>query len=149
MIYSFLRKAAALGAALLLPAAALAQGNAATAMDDNWHFRLAPYIWGSSMKGTVGVSEVVEVPVDVSFGDALSQLDFGFLAVVEGRKNRLGFATDLAYMNLGADVTGPVAGKIGLGADVRSFTLEGIVTYRVVNNDAKGGFVDVLEAPAT
>jgi opacity protein-like surface antigen len=112
-------------------------------MDGEWHFVFAPYLWASGMKGTVGVSNVVDVPVDVSFGDALEKLDFGFLGRFEGRKDRIGFGADLAYLNLGAEVTGPVAGQVGLGADLRSLTAEGLVTYRAVN-DAKGGFADLL-----
>lgn len=135
---------AALAAALLLPAAAAAQSGPATAMDERWHFFVAPYLWASGLKGTVGVNEVASVPVDLSFGDAMQNLDFAFLGRVEGRKNRIGFGTDIAYLNLGVDTTGPVAGKVGLGADVRSFTAEGVLSYRVFNDDAAGSFVDLL-----
>jgi opacity protein-like surface antigen len=137
-----LTAATALAALLALPAAALAQSN--TAMDDRWHFFVAPYLWGSGMEGTVGVNQPLSVLVDLSFGDALDNLDFAFLGRVEGRKNRVGFGLDLAYMNLGVDVTGPVTGRLGFGADVRSLTLEGIATWRVVNDDARGSYVDLL-----
>jgi hypothetical protein len=135
----------ALGAALLLePAVALAQADPATAMDGRWHFRVAPYLWASGLEGTAGLNGIVSVPVDLSFGDALDKLDFAFLGFVEGRKDRFGFGLNIAYMNLGADVTGPVAGKVGLGADVRTVTLEALVTYRVVNDEARGGLLNVL-----
>jgi opacity protein-like surface antigen len=136
--------AAALAALLTGPAAAAAQSNAAMAMDDRWHFFVAPYLWGSGLEGTVGVNDVLAVPVDLSFGDVIEDLDFALLGRFEGRKNRLGFGLDVSYMNLGVDVTGPVTGRLGLGADVRSLTVEGISTWRVVDDDAKGGFVDLL-----
>jgi hypothetical protein len=140
----FTAAAAALAANLALPTAAPAQSHPSTAMDDRWHFFAAPYLWASGMEGRVGVSGVVEVPVDVSFGDTLENLDFGFLGRFEGRRNRIGFGADLIYMNLGADVTGPVSGQLGLGADVRSFTAEGILNCRVSNDDARGSYVDLL-----
>jgi hypothetical protein len=36
-----------------------------------------------------------------------------------------------------ADVTGPLAGQVGLGADVKALFLEGYPSYRVGNNDAR------------
>jgi opacity protein-like surface antigen len=113
-------------------------------MDGQWHFFVAPYLWGSAMEGTVGVSEVVSVPVELSFGDIFEKLDFALLGRFEGRKDRLGFGIDTVFMNLGADVTGPVGGQFGLGADVRSFTLEGVTTFRLLHDDGKGSFLDVL-----
>jgi hypothetical protein len=113
-------------------------------MDDRWHFFVAPYLWASGMEGSVGVKGVTTVPVDVSFGDVMENFDLGFLGRFEGRRNRTGFGIDVAYMNLGADVTGPVTGQLGLGADVRSLTAEGIFTYRVVGHDAQESFVDLI-----
>lgn len=136
--------AASLGVASLVPAVAWAQTNAATAMDERWHFFVAPYLWASGLSGTVGVNGIVAVPVDLSFGDAMESLDFAFLGRFEGRKDRLGFGLDVAYLNLGVDVVGPVTGRFGLGADVRSLTGEGIFTYRVASDEAKGTFVDLL-----
>jgi opacity protein-like surface antigen len=139
------RWAAALAfAAFCGPATAAAQSASETAMDDRWHFLIAPYLWGSGMNGTVGVNGAVSVPVDLSFGDALENLDFAFLGRLEARKKRIGFGLDLAYLNLGAEVTGPIDGRLSLGADVRSLTVEGLLAYRAVNDDDRGGYVDLL-----
>ncbi len=134
----------ALAACLVLPALSFAQANPATAMDGRWHFLVAPYVWGSGMEGTVGVNGALAVPVDLSFGDAIGALDFGFLGRFEGRKDRTGFALDVVYMNLGADVAGPVAGQLELGADVRSLTAEGVFAYRAFYDETKGSYVDLL-----
>jgi hypothetical protein len=143
-VHGRLAAAAALAAGLALPQKALAQSSPATAMDGRWHFLVVPYLWASGLEGTVGVNGVVAVPVDLSFGDALESLDFAFLGRFEARQERVGFGLDVAYLNLGVDVTGPLTGGIGLGADVRSVTTEGILTYRVANDEAKGSFVDLL-----
>src|SRR5262245_51908789 len=136
--------AASFAASLTLAATAFAQTHPGTAIDDRWHFFAAPYLWGAGMNGTVGVNGVLAVPVDLSFGDTLENLDFALLGRFEGRRNRVGFGVDLSYMNLGVDVTGPVGGELGLGADVRSLTLEGVVTWRIVNDDARGSYADLL-----
>jgi hypothetical protein len=136
--------ASAMSLCASLPVAARAQSNPATAMDDRWHFQVAPYLWGSGMKGTVGAGDVVEAPVDVSFGSVLENLDFALLGHFEGRRNRLGFGVDMVYMNLGADASGPASGGFGLGVDLRSLTAEGLFTYRVHNDEARGAFVDIL-----
>jgi opacity protein-like surface antigen len=138
------RVVALLAAILALPLSARAESGVETAQDDRWHFFVAPYLWGSGMEGTVGVNGAISVPVDLSFGDALESLDFAFLGRFEGRKQRLGFGLDIAYMNLGTEIVGPVAGSVALGADVRSVTTEGVFAFRVVNDEAKGSFVDLL-----
>ena len=46
---------------LALPATSRAQTKAAAAMDDSWHFAVAPYFWAAGIDGTVSVKGVVEV----------------------------------------------------------------------------------------
>jgi opacity protein-like surface antigen len=141
---SHLVVALAFASGLLVPQAAVAQEKTATSMDGSWHFKVVPYVWGSGMKGTVGVGNAVSVPVDASFGDILENLDFGIFGQFAARKDRVGFGVDLTHMNLGADVTG--SGPVGLGvdADLRSLSLEGTFSYRVANDAAKGRYVDLV-----
>lgn len=126
------------------PDVATAQSSLETANDDRWHGLVAPYLWASGMKGNVGLNGTFSVPVDASFADALENLDLGFLGRFEARKNRLGLALDVAWMNLGVDIPGPTRERVTVDADVRSLTTEGIASWRVVQDDAKGAFVDVL-----
>jgi hypothetical protein len=143
MRHSF-RPAVLAAISMAAPTIAWSQPAPVTGMDDRWHFFVAPYLWASGMEGAVGVSGVVSVPVDLSFGDTLENLDFALLTRFEARRNRFGFGTDVVFMNLGADVTGPVGGQLGLGADVRALTVEGIGTWRIANDDAKGSYADLL-----
>src|SRR5262245_40922842 len=94
---------AALALQLAFTGTALADSSPVTAFDDRWHFFVAPYLWASGMDGTVGVNGVIAVPVKLSFGDALENLDFAVLGRFEARKNRFGFGVDTVYMNLGVD----------------------------------------------
>ena len=146
-----MKKAAVLFSTVLTLAVALparAQTDPATAMDGRWHFAVVPYFWFSGMKGSVSMRGLPEVPVEKSFSDIWSDLDFGFQGDFEARRDRWGFGTDVVYMNLGASVGEgrPILGELGLEADVRQLVLEGVAFRRV----ASGGkpenpaYLDVL-----
>lgn len=130
--------AAALLASAALPAFAQApaQGGPTSAMDDRWHFVVAPYFWTSGIKGDVSVAGLPAVPVEASISDILSKFDIGLQGHFEGRKNRVGFGADLMWINLGADAASTQAAT--LTVDVRQLVTEGFVFYRVAN----GGSTD-------
>jgi hypothetical protein len=129
------------GAALVLATAlpVRAQAGPSAAMDDEWHFALVPYFWFAGIDGTVTVKGLVEVPIEKSFSDVMSDFDIGILGHFEGRKNRWGFAFDTMYLNLGAPVAAgaPVLGGLGISADVRLLMQEGLGFYRVANGGKK------------
>lgn len=127
--------ALALLAAAALPAGA--QGASTTALDDRWHFSLAPYLWATALEGDLSAGNLVTVPVDASFSDVVGNLDIGLQGHFEARKNRLGLAADFMWTNLGApvDSPGPLA---AFEADVRQLVSEGYLFYRV----AQGGRAD-------
>lgn len=126
--------------ALAVSAPAQAQDRPTTAMDDEWHFTLAPYVWMPGVEGDVSVAGLPQVPVDASFSDIWKNFDFGLAGRFEGRKNRFGFGLDFTWNNLGAPVASgaPVVGALGLEADVRQLFAEGFLFYRV----AQGGRAD-------
>lgn len=129
-----------LGAALVLATAPPGWAQAATAaMDDEWHFAVIPYFWFAGIDGTVTVKGLVEVPIEKSFSDVISDFDIGVLGHFEGRKNRWAFASDTLYLNLGAPVAAdaPLLGQLGISADVRLFMQEGIALYRVAQGGRK------------
>ena len=101
---------------------------------------------GSTASSTV--RGLVEVPVEKSFSDVMSDFDIGFLGHFEGRKNRWGFAFDILFLGLDAPVaeSAPVLGALGISADVRQVMTEGLAFYRVANGGQKNNpsHVDVL-----
>jgi hypothetical protein len=138
---SGLRLAAALAlAAAAAPSWAQSRSRPTEAMDGAWHFTIAPYMWASGISGTASVANLPEVPVDMSFSDIFSELDFGALGYFEARRDRFGIAADVVYVNLGAPVatSAPAIGGLSLKADVRSTIAEGFLFYRV----AMGGRSD-------
>ena len=88
---------------------------------------------------------VVEVPVDVSFSDVMSNFDLGLLGHFEARKKRFGLATDFMWLNLGANVPTdrPILGALDPEVDVRLLLTEGLAFYRVAAKD-RGGYFDLL-----
>jgi hypothetical protein len=129
---------AALGVTAAVPASA--QTRPGSAMDDRWHFNVAPYMWMTGIKGDVSVAGLPTVPVEATFSDIWNNFDFGLAGRFEGRKNRFGFGLDVTYNNLGVPVasSAPVVGSLGLKADVRQLFTEGFAFYRV----AQGGRAD-------
>jgi hypothetical protein len=101
-----------LGALIILsliasPALAQSQGSGGKS-PDQWQFTLAPYLMLPWMNGTTAVRGH-ELEVNVGPGDIFSNLQFGVMGYFAARKGQWGFATDVVYMALGADVDKPSA----------------------------------------
>lgn len=134
-----LASAVAIVLAASAPSWAQSQARPTVAMDGQWHFIAAPYVWFAGINGDVSVKGLPEVPIDESFSDIFKNFHFGFLAHFEGRKDRWGFATDILYLDLHAAVgTGvPVLSHLDLEATVKSLTAEGLAFYRVASGGRK------------
>jgi hypothetical protein len=131
-----LATAVAIMLTMAAPTWAQADGAPPAAMDGRWHFNLAPYVWMTGIKGDVSVGNRLTVPIDASFSDILDNFDLGFQGRFEARKDRLGFATDFVWMNLGIDAVHTQVADFKV--DFRQFVAEGIGFYRV----ASGGRAD-------
>jgi hypothetical protein len=116
--------------------------------NDGWHFEVAPYFWAAGLSGTASFKGIPDQPVEVPFSDVIKNFDFGFANRFDGRKGRLGFSTDLLYMNLGADIPGrEVLGQFEPEVDIRQLVVEGDVFYRAYHAPQGKGtpaFVDLL-----
>jgi hypothetical protein len=127
--------------AAALPAVAQSGGGPTAAMDGEWHFTLAPYMWFSGIKGDVSVGELPPIPVEAPISDILSNFDFGLEGHFQARKDRVGLAFDFIWSDLGVPV-GEDVEFADFTVDVRQLITEGYVFYRV----ASGGSSD---RPAT
>ncbi|HEU4694707.1 MAG TPA: hypothetical protein VFS23_40350 [Vicinamibacterales bacterium] len=88
---------------VVVAAGAVTPASAQSVPDDEWNVFVAPYLLGAAMSGTTTVRSL-EVDVDVSASDILSNLQFGAMGVAAARKGEWGFATDLIWMALGTTV---------------------------------------------
>ena len=125
-----LRAVAAFFLAWALPGPALAQPAPAAAMDGEWHFVAAPYIWFTGINGDVTVANQRVVPIDMSFSDIWENLDLALQGHFEARKDRIGFGLDVIWVNLGAAVA--TSGPVDTTVDVRQLVTEGFGFYRVL-----------------
>lgn len=81
-----------------------------SAQADDWEFRIAPYLWATSLTGTVAaVPSLPPVDVEMSFSDILDNLDFAGMIVGQARNGRWGFSGDLQYVKLSAGNPSPGA----------------------------------------
>ena len=81
--------------------------------DSDWKYSVEPYLLAASIEGDAGVGRVTGAPVDVDFGDILENLEMGFMIHAEAiNDNKWGIMFDYGFMDLGADVSGPVGGII-------------------------------------
>jgi hypothetical protein len=117
------------------------------AISDSWRFEITPYIWGSGIKGTLGLDNGLAKSADFTTSNVLGALKSGGMIAAEAHNGNWGVTGDLVSATLqksGASsvVTayGPanVADKVTLQQTV----LTGAATYTVVNN--KDAYVDAL-----
>jgi len=74
---------------------------AAPASADEWECDLGFYAWLSGLDGTIGVADNSDVPVDATFSDLASFLDFAGATYFEARKPKFALQTDISYVKLG------------------------------------------------
>jgi opacity protein-like surface antigen len=102
--------------------AALALGLASSASASEWKQEFAPYLWASSMEGTVGLGDV-EADASLSFSDLLDNLELGFMGTYRASRDRYSVLVDAIYMGLGMVQKGP-AGVLKSDVDVDQIGLE-------------------------
>lgn len=119
--------------ALTMPAAAQ---DAATGGKDT-EILVTGYLFASALNGRASTtSSLPPANIDLSFGDVLDDLDFGFMTTVEMRRGRWGFMGDLMYSKVspGGTVPGPL--PLNASLEQRSTILQANALYRV-HEDAK------------
>lgn len=128
------------GAALVL-AVALA---APVAAKDN-QFLITPYLWISSVESRVA-TPIGTVTTEASFGDIMSNFDFGFMAGMEFRRGRIGLLGDIVYTNLGTSKATPGIGPFtNVDGRLKQTLFGGYVAWRagemsMADIDLLGGF---------
>jgi hypothetical protein len=99
----------------------------AMANNDDWEFRLTPYVWLPSLQTDLNIGPNPPVETDTSLFDLL---DAAFLGVAEARKGDWGFLGEFNYLALSADAVSP-RGALGAEASLDGIMAGAAVTYRV------------------
>jgi hypothetical protein len=117
------------------------------AVSDAWRFEITPYVWGSGIKGTLGLDNGLAKSTQLSTSQVLGNLKSGGMIAAEAHNGNWGVMGDLVSATLqksgAASVTtayGPanIADKVTLQQTV----LTGAATYTIANN--KDAYVDAL-----
>lgn len=126
-------------AGMLLVAAAPA------AAQDGWQFTFTPYGWLPGMTNKLH-TQFGTVESEASGSDALSNLDFVFMAALEARHGRWGLVGDLLYADLSSEADTPLGGLWGsVETEVKGTAFSGYALWRAVETsnlavDVGGGF---------
>ncbi|MFQ5345893.1 MAG: hypothetical protein ACE5DZ_08045 [Mariprofundus sp.] len=125
------------GSAFLLPDDSCAQEAG------DWKLSIEPYLMLTSIDGTAGIGRVAGKQVNVQFQDILKNLEFaGMIHAEAHHSSNWGLLIDYGFMNLGADIAGPLGGVINAGA--KQGVLELLVARKInfANYDVEllGGF---------
>lgn len=103
-----------------------------------WSFTVAPYVWGAGLKGTVAtLPPLPSVNVDASFKDIVKNLDLGFIGAAELRKGRFGIITDIVWLKISGDSSGPLPAPFTRSLELESNTFMGTLAgaYRLVEKE--------------
>ena len=112
----------------LAPGLARAQAQGATPDADRWQFSITPYVWGTALKGDVGVGKA-KGDVDASFKDIVDHLNGALMLSLEARKGRFGLLSDSIFADLEDDgATGD--GRLKLDATAKMFIQSLAGTWR-------------------
>jgi len=110
---------------------------------DEWQFQVTPYLWIPRISGRTGIGNLT-TDVDAALSNDNVDLNFGFMATFEARKNRWVILTDLQFSNLGTENSTPGPFFSSSEADFKTFILDPEVGYRILQNPENGSYVDVL-----
>ncbi len=80
-----------------------------------WEYTLAPlFLWAQGIEGTSGIGPT-SAPLDITFKDALSNLDATFTIHFEMKRDKLTLFGEYQYVNLGPEAEGPMGVKLNIG----------------------------------
>jgi opacity protein-like surface antigen len=112
------------------------------AEESEWDFGFRPYLWMTGLNGTIGANGVTS-PVDMDFGDILSNLDMVWASTLEARRGKWGVMLDFTYLRLSdgfnpAFTSGPPVAPSGF--EVEMYLVDLVGSYRGFEWD--DGFLD-------
>jgi hypothetical protein len=100
-----------------------------TAKEEGWQFNAGLYLWGAGIKGKTAAGG----DIDVGFSGLVKHLDFGFMAVMEVRKDKWSFMGDLIYLDVEDDED--VAPGVKTNVELRGWVVTPSVGYNLVDTN--------------
>ena len=126
-------------------AACVLLASAASAEDLDWKYGLTTYIGLTNTGVSVETPAGETVDAELSFSDALKDLDFAFSALFEARKGKWSLLADGLYVKLSPTNSTPGPLTESVTVDTQSTIISGYAAYRVFEApsfavDLAGGF---------
>ncbi len=103
-------------------------GGPPAATKEPWKIELTPYLWATGVKGSLSGLRI-GAPVDASFSDLLSKLEYAGNVHVEAHRGRLGFFLDGFYYQGSDNASGRL---LSVDARLKYFMGEAGATYGVI-----------------
>jgi hypothetical protein len=109
--------------------------------EDQWSFRIAPYVWATALNGNTGVDGHT-THVNATIGEVIEHVDGGAMLTAEARKGRWGLVTDFIYADL-ADRKFYDAGLLeSVKLQVQQYIWTQAAAYRAYEDN--GTWIDML-----
>jgi opacity protein-like surface antigen len=131
-------------AALLACVCAVA-ASTASAQDMDWRYSLTAYLWTTKTGVSAEAPSGETAEAELSFSDALKDLDFAFMGAFEARKGKFSLLTDAFYFKLSPSnsTPGPLFDEVKVRTQMT--VVSGYATYRAYEEqgvaiDLAGGF---------
>ena len=126
-------------------AACVLLATAASAQDTDWKYALTAYLWTTKTGVSAETPTGETVEAELSFSDALQDLDFAFMGAFEARKGKLSLFTDGMYFKLSPNNTTPGPLTDSVTVRTQMTVISGYAAYRVFEDpsfavDLAGGF---------
>ncbi len=118
--------------ALCAQAAPIAQ-SPAQGQDEGWNWRIAPYLWATDIDGTLG-GPLVDVELDVEFGDILDNLGGAWLVLLEADRGQVAVLSDFVFLSLDLEGDGP--GNVTADIEFDTFIYDLAVLYAMAPGSA-------------
>ena len=99
---------------------------------EGWDYELGLYGWLSGLEGTIGVAGVGEQPIDASFDDLSSFVNFAMAGHFEAKSSSTVWLADISYTDLGGEKDAQVANKpVTVDSELTQWIIEGGGGWRV------------------
>jgi hypothetical protein len=117
------------------------RGSQSSSSSEEWEFYVAPYVFFSGLKGTIGVQQQTAI-VNARFPDIFRNLDFAMMGTFEARKGNWMVVTDAMYMSLSGKRVTPSPFFSDIDVKVKETIIDPEIGYRVTNLER--GSIDLL-----
>ncbi len=106
-----------------------------------WAFSLMPYLWATTLEGTVQAGRVPAANIDTLAKNVLQHLDWGVMAMAEVRKGRWGLLADGFYAELSNNAKMGGVFYESAGLEMQQAFASLALAYRII--DGRRGFLDL------